>query len=44
MLLRETALVLTQGNGGGSYITCVEFAFLVVAAVTLGATGERIFP
>jgi hypothetical protein len=26
MLLREAALVLTQGNGGGSYITCVEFA------------------
>ena len=37
-----------SGNGGsyicGSYISCVEFAFRVVAPVTLGATGERILP
>ena len=32
MLLREAALVLTQGNGGGPYMTCVEFTFLVAPA------------
>ena len=44
MLLPEAASVMTQGNGGGSYITCVEFAFLVVAAVTLGEQANALFP
>jgi hypothetical protein len=43
MLLREAALVLTQGNGGSSYITCVYLRFSSLPPSLLGQQANAFY-